>query len=101
MFEQFFGGGGGGGRRGPQRGDDIVRKLVVDLEDLYKGRQMKLAVQHKRLCTQCRGNGTKSGKEPPTCATCGGHGVVVATQRVGPGFVQRVRRECSDCHGRG
>jgi len=100
MFEQFFGG-GGGSRRGPQKCDDFVRKLVVDLEDLYKGRQMKLAVVRKRVCVACRGNGTKSGKEPPTCATCGGHGVVVATQRVGPGFVQRVRRECYDCHGRG
>jgi len=78
-----------------------VYKLAVDLEDLYKGRQMKLAVRRKRSCTQCRGNGTKSGKEPPTCTTCGGHGVVIATQKVAQGFVQRVRRECPDCHGRG
>lgn len=102
LFEAFFGGGfGGGGRRGPQRGDDVVFKLAVDLKDLYRGAQRKLAVRRNRLCDKCRGNGTKSGREPPRCNTCGGHGVVLATQQVGPGFLQRVQRPCPECRGAG
>ena len=62
---------------------------------------MKLAVRRKRVCEKCKGNGTKSGKAPPSCNTCGGHGVVIATQKVGPGFVQRVQRQCPDCYGQG
>jgi len=102
LFEAFFGGGfGGGGRRGPQRGDDVVFKLNVDLEDLYRGAQRKIAVRRNRVCGKCRGNGTKSGREPPRCQTCGGHGVVLATQQVGPGFLQRVQRPCPECRGAG
>jgi DnaJ-class molecular chaperone len=102
LFEAFFGGGGGRGRsRGPQRGEDVAFKLAVDLEDLYKGAQRKLAVRRNRLCTTCKGNGTKSGTEPPRCTTCGGHGVVIATQQVGPGFLQRVQRPCPECRGAG
>ena len=105
LFEAMFngggGGGGGGGRRGPQRGEDVVRKVPVDLKDLYKGRLLKIQVSRKRICGTCKGHGTKSGKAPPVCTTCNGEGYVVGTQRVGPGFVQRVRRECTDCKGLG
>ena len=103
LFEAFFGGGGfgGGGRRGPQRGDDVQFKLSVDLEDLYRGAQRKLAVRRNRVCGACSGNGTKSGREPPSCQTCGGHGVVLQTQQVGPGFLQRVQRPCPECRGAG
>lgn len=99
LFQAFFG--GGGGRRGPRKTDDVVFKLAVDLEDLYKGAQRKLALRRNRVCGPCKGNGTKSGRAPPKCSTCGGHGVVMQTHQVGPGFLQRVQRACPSCDGAG
>jgi DnaJ homolog subfamily A member 2 len=105
LFEAFFGGGGGGGgrgrQRGPQKADDVQFKFAIGLEQVYKGSSHKLNVRRKRICTICKGVGTKSGKKPPTCKTCGGNGVVIATQQVGPGFLQRVQRVCPDCKGGG
>lgn len=43
----LFGGGGGGGRRGPsgpRKTDDLEHPLRVSLEDLYLGKDMKVAV---------------------------------------------------------
>jgi DnaJ family protein A protein 2 len=60
IFSQFFGGGfssffGGGGNRGPKRTENIVHELQVNLEDLYKGKTSKLAVQRNILCAKCSG----------------------------------------------
>ncbi|NXD32449.1 MAS5 protein, partial [Spelaeornis formosus] len=54
LFSQLFGGGGGffgggggrGGRpQGPRKGKDLVHRIKVSLEDLYKGKTSKLALQ--------------------------------------------------------
>lgn len=66
---QFFGGGfggggaGGGGRRpqGPRRGKDMAHNLKVSLEDLYKGKVSKLALQKQVICVKCEGKGGKDG----------------------------------------
>lgn len=61
IFSQFFGGGGfssffgGGGNRGPKRTENIMHELQVTLEDLYKGKTSKLAVQRNIICSKCTG----------------------------------------------
>lgn len=37
IFEHMFGGGGGGRRRQEAKGEDIMHKIAVKLEDLYNG----------------------------------------------------------------
>ncbi len=37
LFEQMFGMGGGRGRQRERKSEDVVHKLQVSLEDLYKG----------------------------------------------------------------
>mmetsp|Transcript_8040 Transcript_8040/g.13785 ORF Transcript_8040/g.13785 Transcript_8040/m.13785 type:complete len:418 (-) Transcript_8040:220-1473(-) len=106
IFEQFFGGGmfGGGGPRrrgGRQRGEDVVHPLAVSLEDLYKGKTTKLALNKHVLCGTCAGKGTKGASTAVKCTGCGGSGVKVISRPIGPGMVQRLQQVCPDCRGEG
>ena len=108
LFSQFFGGGGGGGffggggRRGPpgpRRGKDMVHQLRVTLEDLYKGKTSKLALQKNVICTGCDGKGGKDGAVT-TCASCRGSGVKIIMRQMGM-MVQQIQTACNDCQGEG
>lgn len=106
IFSQFFGGGGGGfgffggGNKGPRKGEPIMHELQVTLEDLYKGKTSKLAVQRNILCPSCKGNGTKEGIEPAKCKSCEGQGIKVQFKQTGP-MIQQIRSPCGDCKGKG
>lgn len=99
----FFGGGGGGGRggrpQGPKKGKDLVHRIKVSLEDLYKGKTTKLALQKHVLCSKCKGKGGKEGAVK-SCAGCHGQGVKIVLRQLGP-MVQQIQQTCSDCGGEG
>ncbi|KAF9962102.1 Type I HSP40 co-chaperone [Modicella reniformis] len=83
LFSHFFGGGGGRGSRptGPRRGKDVAHGLKVSLEDLYKGKTTKLALQKNVICEQCNGKGGKEGAMGP--------------------MMQQIQQPCGDCRGEG
>ncbi|KAJ9104339.1 hypothetical protein QFC19_003981 [Naganishia cerealis] len=96
----FFGGGGGGGRpQGPRRGKDLVHRISVSLEDLYKGKVQKLALSKSVLCKGCDGLGGKKGAVKE-CTACHGQGVRVTLRQLGP-MVQQIQQPCGDCDGTG
>ena len=110
LFSQFFGGGGGmfggggfgggGGRpRGPQKGKDLQHLLKVSLEDLYKGKITKLALQKHIICSACEGRGGKEGAVK-TCTGCDGSGVKMMMRQMGP-MIQRFQQVCPECNGEG
>lgn len=105
LFSHFFGGAFGGGGRGrgqpsgPRRGKDMQHTLRVTLEDLYKGKTSKLAVQKLVVCAKCDGKGGKEGAVK-TCNSCNGQGFRVGLRQIGP-MVQQIRQPCTDCHGEG
>lgn len=108
IFSQFFGGGifGGGGRRGggrPQqrKGEDIAHPLKVTLEELYKGKTTKLALQKNVLCVDCGGKGAKTAGAVKKCESCRGQGIKVTLRQIGPGMVQQLQQTCPDCRGEG
>lgn len=95
-----FGGGGGGGRpRGPQKGKDLQHSLKVTLEDLYKGKISKLALQKHVICKACEGRGGKEGAVKQ-CTGCDGQGVKMMMRQMGP-MIQRFQQVCPDCNGEG
>eukprot|EP01137_Pigoraptor_chileana_P003784 Opistho-2@44497 len=108
VFSQFFGGGGlfgggGGGRRserGERRGRDMAHPLKVSLEDLYKGKTSKLALQKHILCPKCDGKGGKDGAVQ-SCKSCNGQGVKISLRQIGPGMVQQMQSACPECQGEG
>jgi len=98
---EFGGGGGYGGRPSrPRRGEDMVHPLQVTLEDLYKGKHTKLAMERSIICSHCQGKGGKTGAVKK-CVTCKGRGFQVAMRQIGPGMVQQMQVACQDCSGSG
>lgn len=93
-FDAFFGGGG------KPKGPDAAVDVSVTLEELYNGAQKQLQLTRNAICRKCRGTGAKDGKTT-TCKTCGGQGVVLVTQRMGPGFNVQMQQQCPKCGGRG
>ena len=106
LFSQLFGGGGGffggGGssrQQGPRKGKDLVHRVHVTLEDLYKGKTTKLALTRNVICSKCNGQGGKEGAVRQ-CGSCGGRGVRMMVRQMGP-MIQQIQQPCSDCSGQG
>ena len=107
LFAQFFGGGGafggmfGGGMRetGPKKARTIHHVHKVSLEDIYKGKVSKLALQKSVICPTCDGRGGKEGAIK-TCTGCNGMGMKTMMRQMGP-MIQRFQTVCPDCQGEG
>jgi len=110
LFGQLFGGGGFGGggffpgggssrNQGPRKTKDLVHRVHVTLEDLYKGKTTKLALTRNRICTKCKGKGGKDGAVR-TCHTCSGRGIKVTLRQMGP-MIQQIQSPCDECSGTG
>jgi len=109
LFAQFFGGGGFGGmggmfggggmNRGPPKARTIHHTHKVSLEDIYRGKISKLALQRSIICPKCDGLGGKEGAVK-RCAGCDGHGMKTMMRQMGP-MIQRFQTVCPDCNGEG
>lgn len=105
IFSQFFGGdmfGGAGGSRsrGPTRTQDMEFALNVTLEDLYCGKQSRIAVQRHVLCKTCSGQGTTKKDALKKCTGCRGTGMKVKIRQMGP-MIQQMQSVCDECQGQG
>ncbi|OOF97297.1 hypothetical protein ASPCADRAFT_206117 [Aspergillus carbonarius ITEM 5010] len=107
LFAQFFGGGGGfggmfgGGMReqGPKKARTIHHVHKVNLEDIYRGKVSKLALQKSVICSGCDGRGGKDGAVK-SCTGCNGSGMKTMMRQMGP-MIQRFQTVCPDCNGEG
>uniref|UniRef100_A0A915MJ50 Uncharacterized protein n=2 Tax=Meloidogyne javanica TaxID=6303 RepID=A0A915MJ50_MELJA len=99
IFEMFFGGGGFRSEK-PTKARDTVHELKVNLEKLYNGCTKHLKINRHIICPKCEGVGGAKGAVSK-CQTCGGRGVEVFNQQIGPGMIQRIQRNCSQCGGEG
>jgi len=100
FFGGGMGGGGGGRSRGPRRTKDLVHRINVSLEDLYKGKTTKLALTRHVICTKCRGKGGMKEGAVRKCAGCHGTGVKTTIRQMGP-MIQQFQGACGDCDGAG
>lgn len=104
LFSQLFGGAGGffgsGGRpSGPRKTKDLVHRVSITLEELYKGKTTKLALTRNVICAKCKGRGGKEGANR-TCSTCSGRGIKVTLRQMGP-MIQQIQSTCDECNGTG
>lgn len=109
LFAQFFGGGGafggmfgggmGGGQQGPRKARTIAHVHKVSLEDIYRGKVSKLALQKSVICPKCDGRGGKEGAVKK-CVGCDGRGMKTMMRQMGP-MIQRFQTVCPDCQGEG
>ena len=102
IFSMFFGGGGGGrrggGRRGPQKGEDVKHPLKVSLEDLYRGKTVKISINRMRVKYPA---GVSAAQAVETCSECRGRGAVMKVRQIGPGMIQQMQMRCPSCKGTG
>lgn len=83
-------------RRGPRRGQDILMKLEIDLEEAARGATKPIKLNRPEYCDDCGGTGARKGTVATTCSYCGGQGQVVQSR----GFFQ-VSTTCPSCGGEG
>jgi len=107
-FGGAFGGGGpfgGGGFNpfggGPQREEkeNIVERLNVTLEQIYKEESVNLKYNQKVNCMNCKGEGCVNGVKI-NCTDCNGKGVRIKIMRMGP-IQQQAIAPCVTCNSKG
>lgn len=102
-FFNFFNGGmpTGGARPSEKKTEDAHVNVNVTLEDLYKGKVVKITSTRNVICKRCQGSGSRSHATPKTCGVCKGEGYVRKIRRVGPGMVSQDYVDCVDCKATG
>lgn len=103
MFQNMFGGGGFdifGGGEGHARGGDILHEVSVDLEDVAKGKDIRMTLNKEVACSGCHGSGCAPGSSKKRCGKCRGQGQVRHVNRMGfTSFVSVA--PCRECRGTG
>lgn len=100
-------GGGGGFHRGGHhygaqaKTEDAHLNVNVTLQDLFKGKVVKVNSTRDVLCRACHGTGAKPNSTPRPCAICKGDGYTKKLRRVGPGMVTQDYVECKNCGATG
>ena len=73
--------------------------ISVSLEDLYRGKILKLKVNKHKTCDKCSGNGGIGNYK--TCYLCKGSGVQNKLYEIMPGLMQTTRIKCKNCDQKG
>lgn len=108
VFNIFFGsgdiGGGFGGagrdRNVPDRGQDILYGLALNLEDVVSEKTVELEVPRTGTCEICHGSGSRPGTYSKQCTICTGSGQIGRTQNTPFGRIMTTS-PCGTCRGTG
>lgn len=100
-FESIFSGMFGGGQSSrSRRGNDVLLRHSVTLEQILDEEEIEISAELSAVCESCRGTGAKSEDDIQICSTCNGQGRIMQQARVGP-FVQQMVSDCPECGGQG
>ena len=102
LFEMFFGTMQQSGRTRMQgrNGEDVRVHIELTLQEVITGAHRDIAVNRSAMCSACNGLGTEGGRQPDTCSSCQGTGMVTRIQNTFIGSV-RTSAPCPTCHGEG
>jgi len=84
--------------RGQER-ENIMKKIDVTLEQIYKEETVNLKYEQKITCNKCNGEGTNDGNKVD-CNDCNGKGVRMRTIKMGP-MIQQSVAPCTTCNSKG
>jgi len=114
-FEDFFTGRSGFSSGGRQRykGNDLRRRVELDLSEIVNGTTKKFKIKKDVVCHHCNGTGSEDGKTE-TCSQCHGQGYIITRRQSLFGMMQQqsicpscngtgktVKNKCHCCHGSG
>ncbi|ALV23099.1 hypothetical protein ASO20_00185 [Mycoplasma sp. (ex Biomphalaria glabrata)] len=104
ILNNIFGGFGGGSRsanpNAPQRGNDLLMRVSINLRDVVFGTEIKKTLEQHVSCSHCHGSGAASPADISVCRTCNGKGMVRQRVRTMMGYTE-MQSACPDCHGKG
>jgi molecular chaperone DnaJ len=93
----FFGTGGAGQ---PSRGQDILVRISLSLEEAAFGAEKNIEFEAAATCESCIGSGAAEGARVTSCRGCGGSGMVRSTRSSFFGAMVTTSA-CPRCRGRG
>lgn len=80
----------------------VVREHGITLEEAFMGCTKPIRVKLKKRCPKCDGFGCQNPEQNiKVCGTCGGKGVRMVRQQIGPGFVAQTQIACNACNATG
>lgn len=100
LFSSFFGGGRSRSTNGPEKGQDIQKRMTVSLMEAINGAKTKIQVAVYDTCPTCHGTGAATAQDIVTCPRCNGRGRVTKTVSTIFGQTQTTST-CPDCGGTG
>lgn len=72
--------------------------LPLSLKKCYKGGKVTVKIDRKIKCPKCLASGSDDGKDPGTCKTCNGQGIIQRQQN--HGFIVMISTgPCNSCNG--
>ena len=74
----------------------MAASVELTFQEMAEGVTKTIAVRRREACVTCHGSGSRDGKAPIPCKTCGGRGVVGRRM----GFVM-LQQDCETCGGAG
>lgn len=101
-FEDIFGSGFGGGGRQQKpvyKGNDLRRRVELELTEIVHGTTKKFKIKKDVKCPHCNGNGSEDGKTE-TCTQCNGSGYIITRRQSILGMMQQ-QSVCPHCQGQG
>ncbi|KAJ2297754.1 DnaJ-like protein xdj1 [Coemansia sp. RSA 2706] len=77
-----------------------IHPLEVTLEDLFRGKKLRLKLVRSTICKQCKGVGGKKAALHE-CYACNGKGVRLSARQVAPGLFSQTQVGCTVCNRTG
>lgn len=111
IFNDLFGGGGGGfsgfgdfgggsrQSRPTYRGNDLRRRVELDLSEIVHGTTKKFKIKKDVQCSHCHGSGSEDG-QTEKCSQCNGTGYIITRRQSILGMMQS-QSVCPKCQGQG
>lgn len=80
--------------------NDIVIRIKWTLDDIKKGKTIKVPVNRVVVCKTCKGVGSKTTSSITTCSNCNGAGRFVKQEQTPFGYMM-MEHMCGSCQGTG
>ncbi|KAJ1727958.1 DnaJ-like protein xdj1, partial [Coemansia biformis] len=100
MDDGFFGEHAFGGYGPPPPPPAETHPLAVTLEDLFRGKKVRVKLVRSAICRQCKGVGGKRSALRE-CFACHGKGFRISARQVAPGLFSQAQLQCTACRGSG
>lgn len=80
---------------------NVYHDYEVTLEELYQGKNVKMAGTRNIICPTCNGSGKKAYSNNKKCVFCDGKGITNILRQIRPGMIVQQEFECQKCYGAG